>query len=231
MRLTPIGGDFKGKLAQVVAECEAQTLRCETAFSMGRSCSVRRRNSKTQLRTQLLDQAKHLLALEGGRRDTSAIDRLLDADLSFERTGANGPRAIENLDSTAFDYLIQVCCLSPGRCLFTLTVAPVRRRCVRPWLSTFQGQGVQYPRWIGGRSSRQGALANGDQNERILRRQFEMIDAGKNIDVVGEWDMQWYRRFCKYQKKGKYDLVVIDSLDGCNDSNPYEENRREFAAN
>ena len=70
---------------------------------------------------------------------------------------------------------------------------------------------------------------NGDQNERILRRQFEMIDAGKNIDVVGEWDMQWYRRFCKYQKKGKYDLVVIDSLDGCNDSNPYEENRREFA--
>ena len=70
---------------------------------------------------------------------------------------------------------------------------------------------------------------NGDQNERILRRQFEMIDAGKNIDVVGEWDMGWYRRFCKYQKKGKYDLVVIDSLDGCNDSNPYEENRREFA--
>ena len=27
----------------------------------------------------------------------------------------------------------------------------------------------------------------------------------------------------------KYDLVVIDSLDGCNDSNPYEENRREYA--
>ena len=37
------------------------------------------------------------------------------------------------------------------------------------------------------------------------------------------------RRFCKYQKANKYDLVVIDSLDGCNDSNPYEENRREFA--
>ena len=31
------------------------------------------------------------------------------------------------------------------------------------------------------------------------------------------------------QEKGKYDLIVIDSLDGCNDSNPYEENRREYA--
>jgi len=70
---------------------------------------------------------------------------------------------------------------------------------------------------------------NGDQNERILRRQFKMIDAGSGIKVMGEWDMSWYRRFCKYQKAGKYDLVVIDSLDGCNDSNPYEENRREFA--
>ena len=34
----------------------------------------------------LLDQEKHLLALEAGRRDTAAIDRLLDADLSYERT-------------------------------------------------------------------------------------------------------------------------------------------------
>ena len=36
----------------------------------------------------LLDQEKHLLALEAGRRDTAAIDRLLDADLSYERTGS-----------------------------------------------------------------------------------------------------------------------------------------------
>ena len=31
------------------------------------------------------------------------------------------------------------------------------------------------------------------------------------------------------QNKYAYDLVIIDSLDGCNDSNPYEENRREYA--
>jgi hypothetical protein len=51
----------------------------------------------------------------------------------------------------------------------------------------------------------------------------------KGVDVVPEWDMQWYRRFCKMQNDRKYDLVIIDSLDGCNDSNPYEENRREYA--
>jgi len=41
--------------------------------------------------------------------------------------------------------------------------------------------------------------------------------------------MMWYRKFCRIQNKHKYDLIIVDSLDGCNDSNPYEENRREFA--
>jgi hypothetical protein len=55
------------------------------------------------------------------------------------------------------------------------------------------------------------------------------IGVDRGVDVIGEWDMMWYRKFCKIQKKHKYDLVIIDSLDGCNDSNPYEENRREYA--
>ena len=50
-----------------------------------------------------------------------------------------------------------------------------------------------------------------------------------NVDVMAEWDMQWYRQFCNLQNEKQYALVVIDSLDGCNDSNPYEENRREYA--
>jgi hypothetical protein len=75
---------------------------------------------------------------------------------------------------------------------------------------------------------------NGDQSERITRRQFNLIGVDRGVDVIGEWDMAWYRKFCKIQgggpgKKGRYDLIVIDSLDGCNDSNPYEENRREYA--
>jgi hypothetical protein len=70
---------------------------------------------------------------------------------------------------------------------------------------------------------------NGDQNERIVRRQFMQLGVEHGVDVIPEWDMSWYRRFRKLQNKFKYDLVVIDSLDGCNDSNPYEENRREYA--
>tara|TARA_R100000234_G_scaffold52301_1_gene31400 strand:- start:2289 stop:3287 length:999 start_codon:yes stop_codon:yes gene_type:complete len=58
---------------------------------------------------------------------------------------------------------------------------------------------------------------------------MKLIGCDKNVKVVTEWDMQWYSRFKKIQKKNQYDLVVIDSLDGCNDSNPYEENRREYA--
>ena len=50
-----------------------------------------------------------------------------------------------------------------------------------------------------------------------------------NVDVMAEWDMQWYRQFCNLQNEKQHALVVIDSLDGCNDSNPYEENRREYA--
>ena len=178
----------------------------------------------------LLDQEKHLLALEAGRRDTAAIDRLLDADLSYERTGAGGPKKVVELDSTAFEYLIPGLLPKPWTLLVhadggtgkTAMCQTIAKHISKGKAFNIHGGLVDVPAgkvlWL-----------NGDQNERILRRQFMMIDAGDNIDVVGEWDMQWYRRFCKYQKANKYDLVVIDSLDGCNDSNPYEENRREFA--
>ena len=49
---------------------------------------------------------------------------------------------------------------------------------------------------------------------------MKLIGCDKNVRVVTEWDMQWYSRFKKMQNKYAYDLVVIDSLDGCNDSNP-----------
>ena len=178
----------------------------------------------------LLDQGKHLLALEGGRRDVSAIDRLLDADLSYERTGGGGPKRVLELDSTAFEYLIPGLLPKPWTLLIhadggtgkTAMCQTLAKHISKGVAFNIHGGLVDVPvgkvLWL-----------NGDQNERILRRQFEMIDAGENIDVVGEWDMQWYRRFCKYQAAAKYDMVVIDSLDGCNDSNPYEENRREFA--
>jgi hypothetical protein len=47
---------------------------------------------------------------------------------------------------------------------------------------------------------------NGDQNERIVRRQFMQLGVEHGVDVIPEWDMSWYRRFRKLQNKFKYDL-------------------------
>jgi len=137
---------------------------------------------------------------------------------------------VDELDATGFEYLIPGLLPKPWTLLVhadggtgkTAMCQTIAKHINRGLPFNMHGGLVHVPAgrvlWL-----------NGDQNERILRRQFKMIDAGSGIKVMGEWDMSWYRRFCKYQKAGKYDLVVIDSLDGCNDSNPYEENRREFA--
>ena len=47
---------------------------------------------------------------------------------------------------------------------------------------------------------------NGDQSERVLRRQFHLIGVESGVDVMAEWDMQWYRKFCNIQKKHQYDI-------------------------
>jgi len=179
----------------------------------------------------LLDQAKHVLALKAGRREGAiAIDRLLDADMAYQRTKGSGPVAIADLESTPFEYLIPGLLPKPwtllihadggtGKTAMCQTIAK-HLSCGIPF--DVYGGLVGVPKcrvlWL-----------NGDQNERIVRRQFMQLGVEYGVDVIPEWDMNWYRRFCKLQKKYKYDLIVIDSLDGCNDSNPYEENRREYA--
>ena len=217
--------------AEAIKDAETMPLSLRQSYLNGTELLKRAKELEDSIENPaLLDQEKHLLALEGGRRDTAAIDRLLDADLSYERTGAGGPKRVAELDSTAFEYLIPGLLPKPWTLLIhadggtgkTAMCQTIAKHISRGKAFNIHGGLVDVPvgkvLWL-----------NGDQNERILRRQFMMIDAGDNIDVVGEWDMQWYRRFCKYQKANKYDLVVIDSLDGCNDANPYEENKREFA--
>ena len=223
---------FTGNNKQILESAESRVVQLQrNTFLTGEEVLKRAKQLEDTVENPaLLDQEKHLLALEAGRRDTAAIDRLLDADLSYERTGAGGPKKVVELDSTAFEYLIPGLLPKPWTLLVhadggtgkTAMCQTIAKHISKGKAFNIHGGLVDVPvgkvLWL-----------NGDQNERILRRQFMMIDAGDNIDVVGEWDMQWYRRFCKYQKANKYDLVVIDSLDGCNDSNPYEENRREFA--
>jgi len=179
----------------------------------------------------LLDQAKTILALEGGRREgATAIDRLLDAHLTFERNNGSRPMDVSNLDSSDFEYLIPGLLPKPwlllvhgdggtGKSAMCMTLC---KHISQGIAFNVHGGLVEVPigkcLWL-----------NGDQSARITRRAFNLIGVDKGVDVVPEWDMQWYRRFCKMQNDKKYDLIVIDSLDGCNDSNPYEENRREYA--
>ena len=223
---------FTGNNKQILESAESRVVQLQrTSYLKGAELLKRAKELEETIENPAeLDQEKHLLALEGGRRDTSAIDRLLDADLSYQRTGSGGPKKVVELDSTAFEYLIPGLLPKPWTLLVhadggtgkTAMCQTIAKHISKGKAFNIHGGLVDVPvgkvLWL-----------NGDQNERILRRQFMMIGAGENIDVVGEWDMQWYRRFCKYQKANKYALVVIDSLDGCNDSNPYEENRREFA--
>ncbi len=189
----------------------------------------------------LLDQAKNLLAHEAGRREGAiAIDRLLDQHITFKRSKGGKPADVSQLDDSGFDYLVPGLIPKPwlllvhadggtGKSAMAMTLC---KHLVQGRPFNVHGKMFDVP--VG-----KALWLNGDQSERITRRQFNLIGVETAVDVVGEWDMAWYRRFCRMQgggmdadgniTPGKYDLIVIDSLDGCNDSNPYEENRREYA--
>jgi len=178
----------------------------------------------------LYDQALHKLAMEAKRKNVAEIEKLGDMNDMYKRTQAQKPKSVTELDDTPFEYLIPGLMPKPWTILLhadggtgkTAMCQTVAKHIGTGKPFNVHGGLVHVPvgktLWL-----------NGDQNERVLRRQLEQIGCVKNINVVAEWDMAWYKRFKRMQKKYEYDLVIIDSLDGCNDSNPYEENRREFA--
>ena len=222
----------KAGLSALIEEIEATPIRYRQDYLAGQELLDRALKLEEDIENPaLLDQAKHLLALEGGRRDGAlAIDRLIDTHLTFERNGGNKESDLSTLDDSGFQYLVPGLIPKPWLLLVhadggTGKSAMAQTLCKhvtqgKPF--NVHGKMFDVPRgkalWL-----------NGDQSEKVLRGQFELIGVTTGVNVVAEWDMAWYRRFCQMQEKGKYDLIVIDSLDGCNDSNPYEENRREYA--
>ena len=219
-------------LSRVVEEVEATPVRYRQDYISGAELLERSISLEESIDDPaLLDQAKHLLALEAGRREGAiAIDRLIDSHLSYKRSGGGKPVDVSQLDDSDFDYLIPGLLPKPwlllvhadggtGKTAMAMTMA---KHVVQGKQFEVHGKMFDVPKgkvlWL-----------NGDQSERITRRQLNLIGVESGVDVVGEWDMAWYRRFCSFQQAKEYDLIVIDSLDGCNDSNPYEENRREYA--
>ena len=178
----------------------------------------------------LHDQAVHKLAIECKRPNAAVIEQLIDKHEVYKRNKGQKPVSVDKLDDTPFDYLIPGLLPKP----WTLLVhadGGTGKTAMCQTLAKHIGQGKDFNVY--------GALVNvpvgkvlwlnGDQNERILRRQLKTTNSEVNVEVIPEWDMMWYPKFKKIQKRYKYDLVIIDSLDGCNDANPFEENRREFA--
>jgi hypothetical protein len=230
-------------IAQLVEEIDSSPVKFVQAFLSGEELLARAEElEKTIENPALLDQAKTALALEGGRskEGAAAIDRLLDSHLTFKRNNEYKAKDLSELDETPFDYIIPGIIPKPWL-LLVHADGGTGKSVMCQTLCKHISQGLSFEVYGALVNVKKGRCLwlNGDQSERIVRRQFESIGVKSGVSVVGEWDMQWYRRFCKLQgggvdengnyAPGKYDLIVIDSLDGCNDSNPYEENRREYA--
>ena len=217
-------------LAAIVAEDEAKAARAG-AFLGGKEMIEKAQKAQEEFdNPAILEQEFHLIAKQGGKNSSAEVVKMLDAHLSYERNGGNGPVDVDDLDDTAFEYLIPGLLPKPWTLLIHAD-GGTGKTAMCQTLAKHINKGISFNIHGGMVDVPAGKVLwlNGDQNERILKRQFKMIDAGRGIKVVGEFDMTWYDRFKKFQKEGKYDLVVIDSLDGCNDANPYEENKREFA--
>ena len=219
-------------LRKVVAEVETVAQRFELVYLNGEELLQQGNKLEDDIENPaLLDQAKHVLALKAGRREGAiAIDRLLDADMAYQRTKGHGPIAVADLESTPFEYLIPGLLPKPWTLLIHADGGTGKTAMCQTLAKHLSG-GLPFDVYGGLVDVKRSKVLwlNGDQNERIVRRQFMQLGVERGVDVIPEWDMSWYRRFCKLQNKYKYDLIVIDSLDGCNDSNPYEENRREYA--
>ena len=223
-------------LARLVEEIESAPIKYKVDYLSGQEIIDRAQELEASIENPaLLDQAKTQLAMEAGRsrEGAAAIDRLLDSHLTFERNKEFRPRAVSELDDAAFDYLIPGLLPKPWLLLIHADGGTGKSAmCQTLCKHISQGLGFNVHGGLVNVPKGRCLWLNGDQSERIVRRQFELIGASSGVDVVGEWDMSWYNRFKKIQgpkEAPKYDLVVIDSLDGCNDSNPYEENRREYA--
>ena len=178
----------------------------------------------------LHDQAVHKLAIECKRSNAAVIEQIIDKHEVYKRNKNQKPVGVDKLDDTPFDYLIPGLIPKP----WTLLVhadGGTGKTAMCQTLAKHIGQGKDFDVFGSLVSVPKGRVLwlNGDQNERILRRQLKQTNCDVNVEVIPEWDMTWYAKFKKIQKKNKYDLIVIDSLDGCNDANPYEENRREYA--
>jgi hypothetical protein len=217
-----------------VEEVESQKVqRVEQVYMSGAELLERAKKIEDEIDNPALqDQAKHVLALQAGRREGSvAVDRLLLMDMLYGDASGMEPVAVDQMSDDGIDEYLIPGLLPKGWMLLLHADGGTGKTAACQLLVKHLTQAIPFD--VFGETvpvdTCRALWLNGDQNPKILKKQLERIGVEKGVDVVGEWDLAWYSRFCRMQKERKYDIVVIDSLDGCNDSNPYEENRREYA--
>ena len=93
-------------LAAIVAEDEAKAARAG-AFLGGKEMIEKAQKAQEEFdNPAILEQEFHLIAKQGGKNSSAEVVKMLDAHLSYERNGGNGPVDVDDLDDTAFEYLI-----------------------------------------------------------------------------------------------------------------------------
>jgi hypothetical protein len=225
---------FQESSRKTLTEVESQKVqKVEQVYLSGAELLERAKKIEEEIDNPALqDQAKHVLALQAGRREGSvAVDRLLLMDMLYGDASGMEPVAVDEMSDDGIDEYLIPGLLPKGWMLLLHADGGTGKTAACQLLVKHLTQAIPFD--VFGETvpveKCRALWLNGDQNPKILKKQLERIGVEKGVDVVGEWDLAWYSRFCRMQKEKQYDIVVIDSLDGCNDSNPYEENRREYA--
>ena len=187
---------------------------------------------ETHKNPAFLEQELRRIAKESGC-GLSDIERMSDSHNAFVRDGESEPVQLSNLKTQNIEYIIPGILAKPLTYLVhadggtgkTALCQTIIKHILEEKPLNVYGEKVPVKKkkilWL-----------NGDQNEAIIKNQFDCMGINANdpnLSVKNSFDLGWYSWFKDIQNKYKYDLVVIDSLDGCSISNKVEENRKEFS--
>ena len=220
-------------LDKVIADVNSIPLKFKEDILTGTSLVQQVAEAKERFKNPaFLEQELRRISRESGCGLQDVL-RMSDSHSAFIRDGEGKPVTLSKLKTETIEYIIPGILAKPLTYLVhadggtgkTALCQTVIKHILEEKPIDVYGEKVPVKRkkilWL-----------NGDQNEAIIKNQFECmgIDADDpNLSIKSSFDLGWYPWFQDIQNKYKYDLVVIDSLDGCSVSNPVDENRREFS--
>ena len=230
-------------LTQLVEEIQAQPVKYKQEILSTQEVIARAQELEDTIDNPAeLYLAKSALAIDAGlsREGAAGIDRLLDTHDSFLKNRKNKPVAVSDLEFQPLEYIIPGLLPKPWL-LLVHADGGTGKSVMCQQIVKHVSMGKPFEVYGALEKVKKGKVLwlNGDQGTRIVHQQFEALGVQENVFIVDNFDMTRYRWFKKLQgggvdedgnyTPGNFDLVIIDSLSGCNDTNPHDENKREFA--